>query len=74
MNILINFIIIIFAIGCSSSKIKELDTELQYKGNSSLGQIGIKEDKVIIQKEVFADIELRQLQWDASGSLKPYHL
>lgn len=63
MKILI-LIALMVLVGCSGNKVKEVDTDLVVKGTSSLGDIGITNDKmVVIQKKTNADDELRRQQW-----------
>lgn len=47
---------------CSSSPTK-IDTEIESKGSSQFGVIGLKDGKAIIQEESHADQELRWQQW-----------
>lgn len=55
-------------IGCSSSQIKTLDTELEVKGQTQEGTLGIKDKVAIIQKETSADDELRFQQWQNNAA------
>lgn len=47
---------------CSSS-IKRIDTDLEHKSTTADGTIGVKDDKVILQKESNPQDELRSVQW-----------
>lgn len=48
---------------CASSEIKQLDTEMDVKGTTSQGLVGVKDNKAIIQEKHLADDELRIQQW-----------
>ena len=60
-NVMLIFCFVLF--GCASNQVKQLDTEIDVKGTSDLGTIGLKDRVAIIQKQTNADDELRALQW-----------
>src|SRR4051812_28879242 len=49
--------------GCAGSQIKNLDTDMDVKGSTQDGTLGIRDRTAIIQKETRADDELRAQQW-----------
>lgn len=55
--------IMFMAVGCASNKIKQLDTEMEIKGTTSQGFVGLKDNQAIIQEKKSADDELRVQQW-----------
>ena len=52
----------LFVAGCSSS-VKKIDTEMDVKGTTQNGSVGVKDGQAVIQQEVMADQELRSQQW-----------
>lgn len=65
MKTVIKVIVIASVIGsgCASNPIKTLDTQIEIKGSTQQGTLGIKDKMVIIQKETAADDELRFQEW-----------
>jgi len=54
--------LLILTAGCSSS-LKKLDAGIESKGSTTDATIGIKDNKVVIQRETSAQDELRSTQW-----------
>lgn len=51
-------------IGCASGdKVKQLDTEIDVKGTTQHGVVGLQDDVAVIQEKRMADDELRIQQW-----------
>lgn len=51
-------------VGCASSdKVKQLDTEIDVKGTTYNGVVGLQDDVAVIQEKRAADQELRLQQW-----------
>jgi len=65
LKLALSVIGIVSLAACSSGP-KKVDTDIDAKGNSTDGVIGIKNDKVVIQKETSEQDELRQVQWGNS--------
>ena len=54
----------VFLMSCSSAQtIRQLDTEIDTKGQTQDGIIGLKDGQALIQKQEFADQELRTQEW-----------
>lgn len=56
-------ILVLGMVGCASNKIKQLDTEIDVKGQTSNGVIGLQNDYAMIQEKRSAEEELRIQQW-----------
>lgn len=56
-------ILVLGMVGCASNKIKQLDTEIVVKGQTSNGVVGLQNDYAVIQEKNPADEELRIQQW-----------
>ena len=51
-------------VGCASGdKVKQLDTEIDVKGTTQHGVVGLQDDVAVIQEKRMADDELRIQQW-----------
>jgi hypothetical protein len=62
-NLVMTFLIL-GMVGCASNKIKQLDTEIDVKGQTSNGGvIGLQNDYAMIQEKRSAEEELRIQQW-----------
>ena len=48
---------------CSTNQVKQLDTEIDPKGTSQEGVVGLKDGEAIIQQKQQADLELKGVQW-----------
>lgn len=56
-------ILLMGMVGCASNKIKQLDTEIEVKGQTSNGVIGLQNNYAMIQEKRSAEDELRIQQW-----------
>lgn len=63
MKNLVMTILVLGMVGCASNKIKQLDTEIDVKGQTSNGVIGLQNDYAMIQEKRSAEEELRIQQW-----------
>jgi hypothetical protein len=63
MNKLAFILMIGLVSGCATNKVKQLDTEIDVKGTTSQGVVGLKDDVPVIQEKRPADEELRVQQW-----------
>lgn len=63
MKNLVMAILVLGMAGCATNKIKQLDTEIDVKGQTSTGVIGLQNDYAMIQEKRSAEDELRIQQW-----------
>ena len=63
MKTLVMTILVLGMVGCASNKIKQLDTEIDVKGQTSTGVVGLQDNQAVIQEKHSADEELRLQQW-----------
>lgn len=63
MKNLVMTILLLGMVGCASNKIKQLDTEIDVKGQTSNGVVGLQDNYAVIQEKRSADEELRIQQW-----------